>query len=115
RGRGLREHAEAELRAPEVQPIPIAEPRPSLPLAVDQDLRGAIDLLELEVASVEDDLRVVRQHARIREMDVVAERPPDRGDRLVQADEDRRSLGWEIANRSHPAEKATRNETLRNG
>ena len=39
--------------------VAVGQPRAALLLAVDQDLAVAVQLLELEVAAVEDDLRVV--------------------------------------------------------
>ncbi len=54
----LVEHAEAELDVPEREAVAVDEARAALLLAVDEDLALLVDLLEVEVAAVEEDLRV---------------------------------------------------------
>ena len=59
----LVEHAERELGVAERDAVAVDEARAALLLAVDQDLAGLVDLFEVEVAAVEEDLRVVLRDA----------------------------------------------------
>ena len=64
--RRLGEHAERELGVAEREAVAVDEARAALLLAVDEDLGLAVDLLEVEVAAVEEDLGVVVGDARRR-------------------------------------------------
>src|SRR5262249_8110396 len=85
RGRGLElaEHAASELRPSGRQPIAVAPPSPALALSVYRNLRGAVELFDLEIASVERNLGVVLEDAAIGNVNVVAEGPADGRDGLV--------------------------------
>ena len=54
----LVEHAEGELGVAEREAVAVDEARAALLLAVDEDLALLVDLFEVEVAPVEEDLRV---------------------------------------------------------
>ena len=94
---GLRlvEDAELQLGVAERDAIAVDEAGAALLLAVDQDLAGLVDLLEIEVTAVEEDLRVgvgdPAGHRRRRR----CRAPSDRGHGLVEHEGARRALGRE--------------------
>ncbi len=100
-GDQLGEHGEDQLGAAELDPVPVGEAHPPLALAVDGDVRVAIELFEDEVAPVEEDLRVVLGDPVAPDRHVVAERPADGGDRLVDAVLARGAGGGEVLQRRH--------------
>ena len=57
--RGSSNMENASSASPSVQPVAVDEARAALLLAVDEDLGVCVDLFEVEVAAVEEDLRVV--------------------------------------------------------
>ena len=97
----VREHREADLDRAQVEPVAVDQARPPLALAVDVDVGVAVELLEDEVAAVEEDLRVVLGHPAAADRHVATERPADGRDRLVDAVEARRARGGEILQRRH--------------
>ncbi len=94
-GRGARlvEHAEGELGVPEGEAVAVDQPGAAFFLAVEEDLALLVDLLEVEVAAVEENLRVRRRDPLALHADVVAEGAADRAHRLVQRENVRRTLG----------------------
>jgi hypothetical protein len=70
----------------------VDEARAALLLPVDQDLGVLVDLLQVEVAAVEEDLGGGLGEAFAGDRDVVAERPADGGDGFVQRERARRAL-----------------------
>ena len=87
----------------EREAVAVDEPCAPLLLAVDEDLAVLVDLFEVEVAPVEQHLRVrLRQGpAGLRERHVVPEGSADGGNRFVERECARRALGREPLERRH--------------
>src|SRR6185436_15168534 len=95
------ERAEGNLRRPEREPVAVTEPPAALLLAVDGDLGLPVALFEVEVATVEDDLRVVLGDVGQRDAEIVVERFAYRRDRFVDAVLARPPLRWEVFEGRH--------------
>ena len=91
----LVEHAERQLGVSQGEPVAVDEARAPLLLPVDEDFAILVDLLEVEVAPVEQDLRVRLGELRARHSDVVPERAPYGRDRLVEQKRAGGALGGE--------------------
>ena len=94
--------------SPSVTPVAVDEARAALLLAVDEDLGLLVDLFEVEVAPVEEDLRVRLGEPVAGEGDVVAERAADRRHRLVEHERPRRTLGRKPLEDGHRRARAWR-------
>ena len=86
------EDAEGQVDVAQGHPIAVDQARPSLLLAVDEDLGLLVDLFEVEVPPIEEHLGVRLGEAFTRERDVVAQGPAHRCHRLVKHERPRRTL-----------------------
>ena len=89
----LVEHAELELGVAEGEAVAVNEPGAPLLLAVDEDVALFVDLLEVEVAPVEQDLGVGLRHLLPLDAHVVTERGADGAHGLEQREHVGRPLG----------------------
>src|SRR5262249_19038246 len=90
-----------ELRRAEDDAVAVDEPTAPLLLTVDEDLGLPVPLFEVEVAAIEDDLRVMVDHVGGRDKEVVVDRPTYRRHRLLEAGHTRSALARKVFERRH--------------
>ena len=98
----LVEDAEREFDVTECDAVAVHQARATLLLPVDQDVRLPVDLLQIEVAAVEEHLHVCFGHMIARYRDVIPERASHRRHWLVEHERSRGAL------RGKPLEKGHR-------